>query len=95
MVFALTFPFTWFSLLILHVFAAVYLKGFWAISFIVRFCHSRFLKCFCGESCFDLLELSEAFRWGWNYFKLDFMNFKCLTTFSVYSLNEDTMVYIL
>jgi hypothetical protein len=39
----LTFPFTWFSLSVfLHVFSAVYLKCFSAISFIVRFCHSLF-----------------------------------------------------
>jgi hypothetical protein len=38
MVFALTFPFTWFSLLIVRVFAAVYLKYFSAISlFLNRF----------------------------------------------------------
>jgi hypothetical protein len=65
-VFALTFPFTWFSLLILHVFAAVCLKCFSAISFKTRFCYSRFLNRFCGYSCFDLLELSEASRSGWN-----------------------------
>jgi hypothetical protein len=66
MIFPLTFPFTWFSLLILHVLAAVYLKCFSAFSFIVRFCHSLFLKYFCGYSCFDLLEPSEAPRSGWN-----------------------------
>jgi hypothetical protein len=48
-----------------------------------------FLNCFCGYSCFDLLELSEASRSGWNQIKVDFMNLKCLTTFSVYSLPED------
>jgi hypothetical protein len=63
-VFALTFPFTWFSLLMLHVFAAVCLKCFSAISFKTRFCHCRFLNRFCGYSCFDLLELSEASRSG-------------------------------
>jgi hypothetical protein len=56
MVFALTFL----SL------AAVYLKCFLAISFILRFSHSLFLKRFCGYSCFDLLEVSEASRSGWN-----------------------------
>jgi hypothetical protein len=61
-VFALTFTFTWFSLLILHVFAAV----FPAISFKARFCHSLFLNRFCGYSCFDLLELSETSRSEWN-----------------------------
>jgi hypothetical protein len=45
-VFVLTFPFTWFSLLMLHVFAAVFLKCFSAISFKTRFCHSRFLNLF-------------------------------------------------
>jgi hypothetical protein len=35
---------------------------FSAISFIVRFCHSRFLERFCGNSCLDLLELSDASR---------------------------------
>jgi hypothetical protein len=48
-----------------------------------------FLNRFCGYSCFDLLELSEASRSGWNQVKVDFMNLKCLTTFSVYSLPED------
>jgi hypothetical protein len=42
MVFALTFSFSWFSLLILHVFAAVYLQCFSVISFITMFCHSLF-----------------------------------------------------
>jgi hypothetical protein len=46
MVFALTFPFTWFSFLVLRVFAAVYLKCFSAISFKARFCHSLFLIVF-------------------------------------------------
>jgi hypothetical protein len=56
-----------FTLKILHVFAAVYLKCFSAISFTVRFCHSLFLQRFCVHSCFDLLELSsEASRSGWN-----------------------------
>jgi hypothetical protein len=34
-------------------------------------------------------------RSGWNQVKLDFMKLKCLTILSVYSLIEDTMVYIL
>jgi hypothetical protein len=42
MVFALTFPFTVFTLCFLSVFAAVYLKRFSAISFVVKFCHSVF-----------------------------------------------------
>jgi hypothetical protein len=58
-VFALTFPFTWFSLLVLHVFAAVSLKCFSVISFKARFCHSLFLNCFYGYSCFDLSQFSE------------------------------------
>jgi hypothetical protein len=32
-------------------------------------------------------------RDGITSFKLDFMNLKCLTTFSIYSLIEDTMLY--
>jgi hypothetical protein len=60
----------------------VYLKCFSAISFIVRFCHSLFLKRFCSYSCFHLLELIGLYE------------FKSLTTFSVYSFIEDTMVYI-
>jgi hypothetical protein len=59
--------------------SCVYLKCFSAISFIVRFCHSLFLKRFCSYSCFDLLELPEASH----------------SRFSVYSLIEDTMVYVL
>jgi hypothetical protein len=50
----------------------VYLKCFSAISFIARFCHSLFLKRFCGYSCFNSLEFSEASRSGWNYFLLHF-----------------------
>jgi hypothetical protein len=41
-------------------------KCFSAISFNTRFCHSRFLNRFCVYSCFDLLELSEAFHSGWH-----------------------------
>jgi hypothetical protein len=37
-----------------------------SISFNTRFCHSRFLNRFCVYSCFDLLELSEAFHSGWH-----------------------------
>jgi hypothetical protein len=48
------------------VFYSVYLTCFWAISFIVRFCDFLFLKRFCGKSCFDLLELPETVRAGWN-----------------------------
>jgi hypothetical protein len=77
-VFALAFPFTWCSLLIfLHVFAAVYLKCFLAISFIVRFCHSVF-KAFLRIFVFRfIMELSKASRSGWNEVKLDTMNLKC------------------
>jgi hypothetical protein len=71
MVFALTFPFTWFSLLVLQVFAAVYLiKVFFGY-----FIHSKVLSVSFFKS------FSEAL--------------KCLTTFSVYLVTEDTMVYIL
>jgi hypothetical protein len=64
--FVLTFLFTWFSLLVfLLVFVAVYLKCFAAISFIVRFCHSLFLKGFCGYSCFDLsIRASRSVSFG-------------------------------
>jgi hypothetical protein len=70
-VFALAFPFTWCSLL--HVFAAVYLKCFSAISFIVRFCHSV-LRIFVFRF---IMELSKTSRSGWNEVKLDTMNLKC------------------
>jgi hypothetical protein len=61
MVFALTFPFTWFSLLVfLHTFVAVYLKCFSAISFIVRFCHSLFLKRFSKLFMFRFIRASRS-----------------------------------
>jgi hypothetical protein len=47
------------TLAVLHVFAAVSLKCFSVISFKARFCHSLFLNCFYGYSCFDLSQFSE------------------------------------
>jgi hypothetical protein len=58
-VFALAFPFTWFSR-----FCGCVFKVFFGYFIQSKLLSLLFLNRFCGYSCFDLLELSEASRSG-------------------------------
>jgi hypothetical protein len=59
MVFALTFPFTWFSLLVLQVFGAVYLIKVFFISF--HFIHSKILSVSFFKSFSEALKFLTIF----------------------------------